>query len=180
MDGDWSDLLECISWYHMIMVCQTLLRILFSLSRPGTIGQNKVEVIICTIFFVIFKANECMKGTVFLQHLFDHCRTWELKHWSRTTRACRLWKPVISFAVDFLHPLGYFSVKATVDPLQLYPLPAFEAKLGDVHKEFRPSNFTAKFLWSRGLEMYPNIVNDFLLCSSIKTERLGRYVHFYS
>ena len=117
-----------------------------SLSRSGTIGQDEVEARTITIFIVVFKANECMKGTVFLQHIFDHCRTWELKHWSRTSRACHLRKPVISFAVDFLHPLGYFSVKATVDPLQLYPLPTFEAKLGDVHKEFRTSNLTAKFL----------------------------------
>ncbi len=61
-----------------------------SLSRSGTIGQDEVEMITTTtIFFVVFKANECMKGTVFLQYLFDHFRTWELKQCSITTRARR-------------------------------------------------------------------------------------------
>jgi hypothetical protein len=29
-----------------------------SLSRPGTIGQNEVEITICAIFSVVIKANE--------------------------------------------------------------------------------------------------------------------------
>ncbi len=176
MDVDSSDLFECILGYHMIKVWL----ILISLSRSVTIGQDEVELTSCAILLVVFKANECQKGTVFWQHLFNHCSTWELKHWSRTTKACRLWKPVISFAVNLLHPLGYSSVKETVDRLQLYPTPFFEAKLGDEDKELWPSNLTAKFLGSRGLEMCKNIVNDLLLCSSIKTGRLGPYVHFYS
>ena len=165
MDGDWSYLFDCISWYHMSIVsCQPTL---ISLSRSGTIGQDEVVTCTCiiTIFCVVFKANQSMKGTVFLQHLFDHCRTWELKHWSIIARTYHIWKPDLSFAVDFLHPLGYSSVKETVDPLQLYPLAVFKAKLGDEDKELWPSNFTAKLLWSRGLKMCPNIVHDFLLCS---------------
>ena len=31
---------------------------LFTLSRPGTIGQDEVEVIAITIFSAVFKANE--------------------------------------------------------------------------------------------------------------------------
>ena len=155
--------------------------ILISLSRSGTIGQDEVEEFTCTIFPVVFKADEGIKSsTVFLQHLFDHCHTWELKHWSITAGAFRLWKPVISFAVDFLYPLCYSSVKDTVYPLQLYPLPVFEAKLGYEYKELWLSNLTAKFLCSRVLKICPKVVYDLLLCSSIITERLGRYVHFYS
>ncbi len=117
-------------------------KILISLSRPGTIRQDEVEVNILTILKVVFKASECMKGTVILQHLTDHCSTRELKINFKimTSAACHLRKPEISFAVDFFHPMGCFSVKSTVDPLQLYPLPAFEAKLGDEDKEFRLSN----------------------------------------
>ena len=66
-------------------------KILISLSRPGTIGQDEVEVNITTILKVVFKASECMKGTVILQHLTDHCRTRELKHCLDTmTKAYRL------------------------------------------------------------------------------------------
>jgi hypothetical protein len=32
-----------------------------SLSRSDTIGQDEVEEIFCTIFSVVFKANECME-----------------------------------------------------------------------------------------------------------------------
>ncbi len=151
-----------------------------SLSGSGTIGHNEVELTTITFICVVFKANQGVRSTVFLQHLFDHCRTWELKHWLRTCKACRTWKPVISFAADFLHPLGYSSVKETVESLQLYPLVAFKAKLGNKDKELRTSNLRAKFLWSWGLKICPNVVHDLLLCSSIKTVRLGRYIHFYS
>ncbi len=60
---DSSDPVECISWYHMSMKSWG---ILICLSRLGTIGQNEVEVNTCTIVIVVFKANECMKGTVLL------------------------------------------------------------------------------------------------------------------
>ena len=175
MDGDWSYLVDCISWNHKGILSWSTGR---SLTRSGTIGQDEVETSTFTIFVIVFKASECIKSTIFLQHLLDHCCTWELKHWPMAVSACRLWKPVISFAVDFLHPLGYSSVKESVDPLQLYPLPVFEAKLGDEDKAMWLSNLTAKLLWSRGLEICPNVVRDLLLCSSIQTER-GRYVHFY-
>ncbi len=154
--------------------------IFISLSTSGTIGQDEVEERTFAICSVVLKASEGMKSTVFLHHLFYHCRTWELKHWSITTRVNRLWKPDFSFAVDFLHPLGYSSVKETVDPLQLYPLPVFKAKFGDEDKELWPSDLTAKFLWSWCLEMCLIFSHVYLLCSSIKTGRLGRYVHFDS
>ncbi len=161
----------------MIIVCYTLI----SLSRSDTIGQDELEVnTTWTTFTIVFKATQSMKGTIFLQHLFHHCRTWELKHWSITFEAYRLWKPVISFAVDFLHPLGYSFVKESGNPLQLYPLPVFEAKLRDEDKELWPSNLMAKFLWSRGLFMCPIFSHIYLLCSSIKVGRLRRFVHFYS
>ncbi len=53
-DVDLSDLVECIRRNHMIIVVS----IPFSLSRPGTIRQDEVEHITCTILFVVFKANE--------------------------------------------------------------------------------------------------------------------------
>ena len=81
VDGDISYLVKCNIWYNMSILSWP---ILISLSRSGTIGQDEVEVTTCTIFLVVFKANESVKGTVFLQHLFNHCRTWELKNWSRT------------------------------------------------------------------------------------------------
>ncbi len=176
MDWDWSDLVECIIWHHMFIV----FAVPISLSRSDTIRQDEFVTPTCTILPVVFKANECMKSTVFLQHLFEHWRTWELKHLSITAGACRLWKPVISFAVNFLHELGNSSVEETVEHLKLYPLPVFEAKLSDKDKAMWPSNLTAKLLRSRGLEICQNVFLDFLLCSSIKTVRLGRYVHFYS
>ena len=169
MDGDWSHLIDCISWYHMSEVSWENG---ISLSKSGTIGQDEVESSTFTIFMIVFKADECMKSsTVFLQHLFYHCWTWELKHWSFIPMTYRVWKPVISFAVDFLYELSYSSVKETVEPLKLYPLPVFEAKLGDEDKALWPSNLTAKFFWSRGLFTCPHVVHELLLCSSIKTER---------
>ena len=63
--------------------------ILIILSRSGTIVKDEVEESTSTIITVVFKASECMKSTVFLQHIFDHCRTWKLKHWSIIARACR-------------------------------------------------------------------------------------------
>ncbi len=130
LDVDSSDLVHCISWYHMVIVCAVPI----SLSSPGTIRQDEVKPIACTICFIIFKANQCIKSTVFLQHLFEHCRAWKLILWSITVGGCRLRKPVISFAVNFLHELGNSSVEETVKPLKLYPLPVFEAKLGDEDK----------------------------------------------
>ncbi len=155
------------------------LSMLISLSRAGTIGQDEVKILIFTVSMAFFKSNQGVKSTIIFNCLFDHCRTRDLKHWSMTIRAYRLWKPVISFAVDFLHPLGYSLVKETVDPLQLYPLPVFKTKLGDEDKELWQSNFTAKFLWSKGFEMCQNVIHDLFLCSSIRTERLRHYVHFY-
>ncbi len=54
MNSDRSDLVQRVGWYLMVKVAPTL----FSLSRPGTIGQDEVESITCTTFLVVLKANE--------------------------------------------------------------------------------------------------------------------------
>ncbi len=54
VDGERSYLFDCILWHHMIIVCVMLI----FLSRPGTIGQDEVETITCTILVVVFKAHE--------------------------------------------------------------------------------------------------------------------------
>ncbi len=56
MDGDRSDLVECISGDDMVILNWPTL---ISLSRPVTIGQDEVETITCaTRFSAVLKASE--------------------------------------------------------------------------------------------------------------------------
>ncbi len=68
-------------------------------------------------------------------HLTDYCRTRELENCKNAFTRARAYHVCKSLNTDFLNPLGYSSVKETVDPLKLYPLSVFEAKLGDEDKE---------------------------------------------
>ncbi len=76
VDGDRSYLIECISWYHLSILSWILL---ISLSRSGTIGQDKVEVNTCTIFTVIFRANELINYSRLEPLLKDRCFIWKLQ-----------------------------------------------------------------------------------------------------
>ena len=75
-DGDRSYLVDCILGYHMSIVSWTSL---ISLSRSGTIGQDEVECITITIFFVALKANEFINRPHLEPLLKDRCFSWKLK-----------------------------------------------------------------------------------------------------
>jgi hypothetical protein len=73
VDGDSSDLFECISWYHMVIVCVTLI----SLSRPVSIAKHPVEKETYTIFTVVLKPDKVDS----FSHVFLLLRTgWPFKN----------------------------------------------------------------------------------------------------
>ncbi len=85
---------------------------LFSLSRSGPIGQDEFEVSTCTIFSVVFKADEGGNLLSACNHIIDLSMSWKEKHFfAGRLGAYWLRQPDDWLAIDFLHPLGYTPVK---------------------------------------------------------------------
>ena len=83
VDVDLSDLFDCIRWNHKCMVSW---KILVSLSRLGTIGQDEVEVPTFTILPVVLKANQGMNLST-CNHIIHLSMSWKEKHFFAATFA---------------------------------------------------------------------------------------------
>ncbi len=136
--SDWSDPFDCISWYHM----RILSLILKNLSRSGTIGQDEVELVTCTFFSVVFKANEWTHHSIFFT---NNCSKGKDKMLGAfLIDAYWFWKSDRWKDDDSSDPLGNSRVKKLFDSLQLDNLLFAEAEQRDVHKALRKSELAAQ------------------------------------
>jgi hypothetical protein len=72
VDGDWSDLVDCILGYLKVI----LSRMVICLIRPVSIAQDEVEVMAYTVFHVVLKPTEWMKHSI---PLLNHGSSWVFK-----------------------------------------------------------------------------------------------------
>jgi hypothetical protein len=141
VDGDRSDPVDCISWNHEGMVSWITL---ISLSRSGTIGQDKVKKITTTRLPVL-KANECMKQSAPSSHhsFRGKHKMFGASSWSN---AYCFWKYDRGkyYHNCLLLPLGHSLVKNPIDSLQqLDHFPVAEAQ-GDFPKALGKSESIAQ------------------------------------
>ncbi len=130
--GDSADLVECILWYDIGVVSWITL---IYLSRSGTIGQDEVKTITCTIFKVVFKANEGVKDST-LNHFINLSLTWKEKLFFafRFDDAYYLRQPDEYLATDLPYPLSYSPVKKPVKLLKRDDLLIITPKSCNEHK----------------------------------------------
>ncbi len=86
--------------------------ILIYLSRSGTIGQDEVEVLACTILLAVFKADEGWNLLSSCNHIIDLSMSWKDKNFfAGLSDGYWLRQPYDWHTIDFPHPLGYSRVK---------------------------------------------------------------------
>ena len=117
--------------------------ILISLNRPGTIGQDEVEIWTSTIFVVVFKASELVKlSTPQINHVFSRVLESLDAIYTRTHQLCQ---PDYSYCS---HPLANSLVIQFVDALQLDRLPVVAQKLSNHDEALGSTDVTTQFCCS--------------------------------